>query len=104
MEIERSDRLRQAAETGVLRDVDSAHASLLSLLELLKPYRDRYIPEATEVRETISFFYATAEDLLDFWMRNVNTATLNFNYRNLIASYLSAANQLNLTVGREVIH
>src|ERR1700724_1884474 len=34
LEIERSDRLRQAVETGVLRDVDSAHASLLSLLEL----------------------------------------------------------------------
>jgi cobalt-zinc-cadmium efflux system outer membrane protein len=105
VEIERSDRLRQAAETGVLRDVDSAHASLLSLLELLKPYRDRYIPEATEVRETISFSYAHGgASLLDFLDAQREYRDAQLNYRNLIASYLSAANQLNLTVGREVIH
>ncbi len=104
LEIERSDRLREAVQTGVLRDVDSAHASLASLLELLKPYRDRYIPEATEVRVTISFSYAHGgASLLDFLDAQREYRDTQLNYRNLIASYLSAANQLNLTVGREVI-
>lgn len=104
IEMERSERLRQAAATGVLRDVDSAHAALASLLELLKPYREHYLPEATDVRETISFSYAHGgASLLDFLDAQREYRDTQLNYRNLIASYLSAVNQLNFTVGREVI-
>ncbi len=104
IEIERSGRLRDALETGVLRDVDSAHASLVSVVELLKPYRDRYLPEATEVRETISFSYNHGgASLIEFLDAQREYRDVQLNYRNLIASYLKAANQLNFAVGREVI-
>jgi cobalt-zinc-cadmium efflux system outer membrane protein len=104
IEIERSNRLREALQSGVLRDVDSAHATLLSVLGLLRPYRDRYIPEATEVRETISFSYAHGgASLLEFLDAQREYRDTQLAYRNLIASYLNAVNQLNFAVGREVI-
>jgi cobalt-zinc-cadmium efflux system outer membrane protein len=104
IEIERSQHLREALQSGVLRDVDSAHATLRSVLRLLKPYRDRYIPEADQVRETISFSYAHGgASLLEFLDAQREYRDTQLAYRNLIASYLSAVNQLNLAVGREVI-
>jgi cobalt-zinc-cadmium efflux system outer membrane protein len=41
--------------------------------------------------------------LLDFLDAQKAYRDTQLNYRNLIASYLGAANQLNFTVGREVI-
>jgi cobalt-zinc-cadmium efflux system outer membrane protein len=104
IEMDRTLRLREAVMAGVLRDVDSAHTGLVSVVEVLKPYRDHYLPEATDVRETISFSYAHGgSSLLDFLDAQRAYRDTQLNYRNLIANYLSAANQLNFTVGREVI-
>jgi cobalt-zinc-cadmium efflux system outer membrane protein len=104
IEMDRTLRLREAVMAGVLRDVDSAHTALVSVVEVLKPYRDHYLPEATDVRETISFSYAHGgSSLLDFLDAQRAYRDTQLNYRNLIANYLSAANQLNFTVGREVI-
>ena len=104
IEMDRTLRLREAVMAGVLRDVDSAHTALVSVVEVLKPYRDHYLPQATDVRETISFSYAHGgSSLLDFLDAQRAYRDTQLNYRNLIASYLSAANQLNFTVGREVI-
>ena len=104
IEMDRTLRLREAVMAGVLRDVDSAHTALVSVVEVLKPYRDHYLPEATDVRETISFSYAHGNSsLLDFLDAQRAYRDTQLNYRNLIANYLSAANQLNFTVGREVI-
>jgi len=104
IEIQRAERVQEAVATSVLRDVDAAHAALASVVELLKPYRDHYLPEATEVRETISFSYSHGgASLLDFLDAQREYRDTQLNYRNLIASYLSAANQLNFTVGQEVI-
>jgi outer membrane protein, heavy metal efflux system len=104
IEIDRSQRVREALQSGVLRDVESAHATLISLLGLLSPYRDRYIPEADAVRETISFSYAHGgASLLEFLDAQREYRDAQLAYRNLIASYLTTANQLNFAVGREVI-
>jgi cobalt-zinc-cadmium efflux system outer membrane protein len=104
IEMDRTARLRESLMTGVLRDVDSAHTALASVVEVLRPYRDRYIPEATDVREAVSFSYAHGgSSLLDFLDAQREYRDTQLNYRNLIASYLSAANQLNFSVGREVI-
>ena len=104
IEMDRTLRLHESVMTGVLRDVDSAHAALVSVVEVLKPYRDHYIQEATDVRETISFSYVHGgSSLLDFLDAQKAYRDTQLNYRNLIASYLGAANQLNFTVGREVI-
>jgi cobalt-zinc-cadmium efflux system outer membrane protein len=75
-----------------------------STVILLQPYKDRYLKQATQVRDTIEFSYESgAASLLDFLNAQADYRSVQVNYLNLVASYLDAANQLNLAVGREVI-
>jgi len=104
LDIDRNQRLTDAARLQVLNDVDSAHATLNSTVILLEPYKDHYLKQAERVRETISFSYEHgAASLLDFLNAQADYRTVQLNYLNLIGSYLIAAGQLNLAVGREVI-
>lgn len=104
IEIQRSERSRQSIETNILRDVDSGYATLQSVNNILLPYRQKYLPEAVEVRDYIEFAYKNgAASLLDFLDAQKAYRDTQLNYRNLVGNYLSAANQLNLAVGREVI-
>ena len=85
-------------------DVDSAYATVTSTVTLLQPYKNRYLQQASRVRDTIAFSYEHgAASLLDFLNSQAEYRTVEVNYLNLVASYLSATNQLNLAVGREVI-
>ena len=103
-DITRNQRLRDANEAQVYSDVDSAYATLNSNLNLLRPYKAKYIQQAVRVRETISFAYQNGgASLLDFLQAQQDYRTTQLNYLNLIGSYLTAASQLNLAVGREVI-
>ena len=104
LDIERNERLVEAARAQVFADVDSAYASVTSAVTLLQPYKDRYLEQASRVRDTIAFSYEHgAASLLDFLNAQAEYRSVQVNYLNLIASYLDAANQLNLAVGREVI-
>jgi hypothetical protein len=54
--------------------------------------------------ETISFSHQRGgASLLDFLNARADYRSVQLNYLNLVASYLSAAGQLNLAVGCEVI-
>jgi len=104
LEIERTEKLADASRTQVLSDVDSAYAALAGARTLLQPYKDRYLQQALRIRDTIAFSYEHgAASLLDFLNAQAEYRSVQLNYFNLIASYLSSANQLNLAVGREVI-
>ena len=104
LDIERNEKLVDAARAQVFADVDSAYASVTSAVVLLQPYKDRYLQQASRVRDTIAFSYEHgAASLLDFLNAQAEYRSVQVNYLNLIASYLDAANQLNLAVGREVI-
>jgi cobalt-zinc-cadmium efflux system outer membrane protein len=104
LEIARAERTRQAVEAGVLRDVDSAYATVESVRDLIVPYRDRYIPESHDVRETVSFAYSRGgASLLDFLDAQKAYRDTQLAYQTLIASYLSALNQLSQAVGQEVL-
>ena len=104
IDIKRNQRLQEAAQAQVFSDVDSAFATLSSSLALLHPYKERYLRQAVKVRETISFAYQHGgASLLDFLNAQSDYRTIELNYLNLIGSYLTAASQLNLAVGREVI-
>jgi cobalt-zinc-cadmium efflux system outer membrane protein len=103
-DIVRNQKLRDANEAQVYSDVDSAYATLNGNLNLLRPYKVRYLQQAVEVRETISFAYQNGgASLLDFLQAQQEYRTTQLSYLNLIGSYLTAASQLNLAVGREVI-
>jgi cobalt-zinc-cadmium efflux system outer membrane protein len=104
LEIARTEKLRAAAEAQVFSDVDSAHAALDSSLALLRPYKHKYLQQAVRVRDTVSFSYQHGgASLLDFLNAQNEYRNVHLSYVNLVGSYLSAANQLNLAVGREVI-
>jgi cobalt-zinc-cadmium efflux system outer membrane protein len=104
LDIGRNERLVQAARAQVFSDVDSAYAMVNSTVVLLQPYKDRYLQQASSVRDTIAFSYQHgAASLLDFLNAQADYRSVQVNYLNLVASYLNAASQLNLAVGREVI-
>ncbi|MBO0912366.1 MAG: TolC family protein [Acidobacteria bacterium] len=104
LDIKRDQRLRDAAERAVLSDVDSGYAVVASSLALLRPYRQKYLEQATRVRDTVFFSYQHGgASLLDFLSAESEYRTLALNYRNLIGSYLTAAAQLNMAVGLEVL-
>jgi cobalt-zinc-cadmium efflux system outer membrane protein len=104
IDIQRNERLRQKVETQVFSDVDSAYAVLTSNIALLKPYKNNYLDQAVRVRDTIAFSYQHGgASLLDFLSAQGEYRTVQLAYVNLVGAYLSAASQLNLAVGREVI-
>jgi len=104
LDITRTERLKDAAEAQVFNDVDSAYATLNSNLTLLRPYKQKYLAQATRVRETILFSYQHGgASLLDFINAETEYRAVQLSYVNLIGSYLTSAAQLNQAVGREVI-
>ena len=104
LDIQRNQRLQDAAVAQVFSDVDSAWATLNSNLALLRPYKAKYLAQAARVRETISFAYQRGgASLLDFLSAQSDYRALQVAYLNLVGSYLAAAAQLNLAVGREII-
>ena len=104
LDIGRQQHLVEAAQAQVFSDVDSAYATLQSSLTLLRKYRARYLQQAIRVRETISFSYQHGgASLLEFLQAQQDYRGIQLSYLNLVGSYMSAANQLNLAVGREVI-
>jgi cobalt-zinc-cadmium efflux system outer membrane protein len=104
LDIERNGRLMEATRAQVFSDVDSAFATLRSTVLLLQPYKDRYLRQASRVRDTIAFSYERgAASLLDFLNAQSDYRRVQVSYLNLVAAYLGAASQLNLAVGREVL-
>ena len=104
LDIDRNQRLSEAMRAQVFADVDSGYATVNSTIILLKPYKEKYLQQASSVRDTIAFSYQHgAASLLDFLNAQADYRSVQVNYLNLVASYLNAANQLNLAVGREVI-
>jgi outer membrane protein, heavy metal efflux system len=103
-DIKRNERLRDAATAQVFNDVDSAYATIESNLTLLRPYKETYLQEAVEVRDTVSFAYTRGgASLLDFLQAQQDYRSTELNYLNLVGAYLTAAAQLNMAVGQEVI-
>ncbi len=104
LDVTRNQRLRDAAEVSVLSDVDSGYATVASTLTLLRPYKAKYLPQSVRVRDTIFFSYQHGgASLLDFLNAESEYRSVQLNYLNLVGSYLMAAAQLNMAVGREMI-
>ena len=104
LDITRNERLRDAAEAQVFSDVDSGYATLDSTIILLRPYKAKYLQQSVRVRDTVYYSYQRgAASLLDFLNAESDYRAVQLNYVNLVGSYLTAAAQLNLAEGREVI-
>ena len=104
LDIERNQRLLDAAQALVFSDVDSAYAMVNSNMILLQPYKAKYLQQAVRVRDTVFFSYQHGgASLLDFLNAQSDYRTVELSYVNLVGAYLTAAAQLNMAVGREVI-
>jgi outer membrane protein, heavy metal efflux system len=104
IDIDRSEKLRQGAETQVYADVDGAYATVASNIALLKPYKQKYLAQAVRVRDTVQFSYQHGgAALIDFLNAENEYRAVQLSYVNLVGAYLTAAAQLNQAVGREVI-
>jgi outer membrane protein, heavy metal efflux system len=104
LDIDRSQKTEDAARAQVFADVDSSYEQLHSNIVLLKPYKDKYRDQATRVRDTVTYAYQHGgASLMDFLNAQSDYRVVQLAYLQLIGSYLTAAGQLNLAVGREVI-
>ena len=104
LDIGRNEKLQDAAEISVFHDVDAAYATLENTLTLLRPYKTKYLQEAEEIRSTVSYAYEHgAGSLLDFIDAQREYRNTEVSYLNLVGAYFSAVNQVNFSVGREVI-
>lgn len=104
IDIGRNQKLLDATQAQVFNDVDSAYATVNSNLILLRPYKAKYLDQAVRVRETVRFSYEHGGSaLLDFLNAENDYRSVQLNYVNLIGAYLTAAAQLNMAVGHEVL-
>jgi cobalt-zinc-cadmium efflux system outer membrane protein len=104
LDIGRNQQLTNATRALVFGDVDSAYAQVNSNVILLRPYKEKYLAQAVRVRETVTYAYQHGgASLMDFLNAQSDYRNVQLAYLQLIGSYLTAASQLNLAVGREVI-
>jgi cobalt-zinc-cadmium efflux system outer membrane protein len=104
IDIDRNKQLTEAARAQVFSDVDSAYAQVESDIALLKPYKAQYKAQALRVRDTVTYSYQHGgASLMDFLNAQSDYRVVQLAYLQLIGSTLTAAGQLNLAVGREVI-
>jgi outer membrane protein, heavy metal efflux system len=104
LDIGRSQKTADAARAQVFSDVDSSYEQLSSSVALLKPYKAQYRDQATRVRDTVTYAYQNGgASLMDFLNAQSDYRVVQLAYLQLIGSYLTAASQMNLAVGREVL-
>jgi cobalt-zinc-cadmium efflux system outer membrane protein len=104
LDIGRNQQLTDATRALVFSDVDSAYAQVNSNVVLLRPYKEKYLAQAVRVRETVTYAYQHGgASLMDFLNAQSDYRNVQLAYLQLIGAYLTAATQLNLAVGREVI-
>ncbi len=104
IDIGRNQQLTDATRAQVFSDVDSAYVLVNGNVMLLRPYKDKYLAQALRVRETVTYAWQHGgASLMDFLNAQSDYRNVQMAYLQLIGSYLTAAGQLNLAVGREVI-
>ena len=78
--------------------------TLVGVLNLLRPYKAQYLKLAGDIRDRMQFAYQNGgASLLDYLDSEKSYRDTRLAYLNLIGSYLTAAAQMNMAVGREVV-
>jgi len=104
IDISRNQRLKDASEAQVFTDVDSAYVTLIQSINLLKPYKTKYLPLAEDNRNRITVAFRNGgSSLLDLLDAEKAYRDTRLAYLNLIGAYLTTAAQMNMAVGREVL-
>lgn len=104
LDITRNEKLLDGAQAQVYNDVDSAFYTLMQNINLLKPYKTKYLPEALHIRDTVTLAYHNGgASLLDYLDAEKAYRDVNLAYINLVGAYMTAAAQMNMAVGQEIL-
>jgi outer membrane protein, heavy metal efflux system len=90
----------QSASDTVLSDVQSAYAAVTSDDEVVQLYTSGYLKQAEESRDISEYAYKRgAASLLDFLDAERSYRSIQLSYRQALASYMTAIEQLKQAVG-----
>jgi len=104
IDIDRSAQAAEAAKAQVFSDVDNAYELVRSNIALIKPYKAQYLDQSVYVRDTVTFSYEHGgASLMDFLNAQSDYRVVQLAYLQLIGAYMTAAGQMNLAVGHDVI-
>ena len=104
IDIAKNQQQADAAKAQVFSDVDSAYAVVNSNLTLLRPYHDKYLAEALKVRDTVTYAWQHGgASLMDFLNAQSDYRNVQLAYLQLVGAWMTAAAQLNMAAGHEVI-
>jgi cobalt-zinc-cadmium efflux system outer membrane protein len=104
LDIGHAQRMEELAQAQVFSDVDSAYVTLEGAIALLQPYQNKYLPMAKDVRDTMEYSYLHGQAaLVDYLDAQRDYRATYVAYLNLVGACMTAAGQLNLAVGREVL-
>jgi cobalt-zinc-cadmium efflux system outer membrane protein len=104
IDIGKNQSQEDATHAQVFSDVDSAYIQVAGTLTLLRSFKAHYLDQATRVRDTVTYAYQRGgAALLDLLNAQSDFRNVELAYLQLIGTYMTAAGQLNLAVGREVI-
>jgi cobalt-zinc-cadmium efflux system outer membrane protein len=90
----------QAANDTVLSDVSNAYEAVMSNDEIVQLYISGYLKQATDSRDISEYAYKRgAASLLDFLDAERSYRSIQLAYRQALASYMTALEQLKQAVG-----
>jgi cobalt-zinc-cadmium efflux system outer membrane protein len=91
---------QQAASDAVLSDVSNAYAAVRSNDEIVQLYTSGYLKQAQDSRDISEYAYKRgAASLLDFLDAERSYRSIQLAYRQALASYMTAVEQLKEAVG-----
>src|SRR5665213_3452565 len=94
--------VRDAAQIGVRTDVINAYSGLKTADELTSLYESGYLDQATQSRDITNYAYQRgATAVLDLLDAERNYRATQLAYRQAVAAWMIAAEQLNQAVGTE---
>ncbi|MGA8150549.1 MAG: TolC family protein [Terriglobales bacterium] len=95
-----AQELQQAASDTVLSDVANAYEAVRSNDEVVQLYTSGYLKQAQDSRDISEYAYKRgAASLLDFLDAERSYRSIQLAYRQALASYMTALEQLKATVG-----
>jgi cobalt-zinc-cadmium efflux system outer membrane protein len=95
-----AQELQQAASDTVLSDVSTAYEAVRSNDEIVQLYTSGYLKQAQDSRDISEYAYKRgAASLLDFLDAERSYRSIQLSYRQALASYMTALEQLKEAVG-----
>jgi cobalt-zinc-cadmium efflux system outer membrane protein len=102
--IDQAQEQEKAAGETVLSDVENAFEGLRSNNEVIQLYQNGYIDQATKSRDISKFAYEHgAASLLDFLDAERSYRATQLAYRQSLATYMMAMEQLREAVGTRTL-